>query len=74
MSEIELKQAGKIERLSNKTFNLDARIKDGFFSANYFFKNHKNSKNYLNDKVVTAQWFCRNDEYMVCGLDESVEC
>lgn len=38
MLEIELKKQGKIKRLTNKTFNFDPRLKDGFYSANYFLK------------------------------------
>ena len=38
MLEFTLKQQGKIKRLTNKTFQLDQRYKDGFFSAAYFLK------------------------------------
>lgn len=36
MKEIEQKLQGKINRLTNKTFKFDERIKDGWFSAVYF--------------------------------------
>ncbi len=38
MKEIEQKLQGKIERLTNKTFKFDERIKEGWFSAVYFLK------------------------------------
>lgn len=72
MLEIELKKQGKIKRLTNKTFNFDPRLKDGFYSANYFLKSRKivleNEPNHL----VTMQWFQRKDEAMLCGIDEAI--
>lgn len=41
MKEIELKLAGKLDRLTNKTFKFDERIRDGWFSAVYFLKQGK---------------------------------
>ena len=41
-NEILLKEQGKIKRLTDKTFNLDPRIGEGFFSANYFLKTLSN--------------------------------
>ena len=41
MEEYELKEKGLIKRLTNKTFKFDPRLKDGFFSANYFLKTRK---------------------------------
>ena len=41
MLEVELKKEGKIKRLTNKTFNFDPRLKEGFFTANYFLKTKK---------------------------------
>ena len=38
MKEIELKLQGKINRLTNRTFKFDSRVKDGWFSAVYFLK------------------------------------
>ena len=38
MKEIEKKLAGKIERLTNKTFKFDERIGEGWCSAVYFLK------------------------------------
>lgn len=72
MLEIELKKNGKIERLTNKTFKFDKRIKDGFFTANYFLKVQKIILQNLPDQIVTQQWFCRTDEYKLCGIDEAV--
>ena len=39
--EIKLKEEGKISRLTNKTFQFDKRLKDGFYAANYFLKSNK---------------------------------
>lgn len=71
-TEIELKKSGKISRLTNKTFKFDDRIKDGFFSANYFLKTNKIIKENLPNQNVTQQWFCRKDEYTLCGIDEAI--
>ena len=70
--EIKLKEEGKISRLTNKTFKFDERLKDGFYSANYFLKSRKivleNEPNHL----VTMQWFQRRETAYVCGLDEAI--
>lgn len=71
-SEIKLKQIGKISRLTNKTFKFDSRIKDGFFTANYFLKTNKIIKENLPNQNVTQQWFCRTNEYVLCGIDEAL--
>lgn len=71
-TEIELKKAGKIARLTNKTFKFDKRIADGFFTANYFLKINKIIKENLPEQIVTQQWFCRTGEYMLCGIDEAI--
>ena len=70
--EIKLKEAGKISRLTNKTFKFDERIKDGFYSANYFLKSQKIVKENEPDHIVTMQWFQRRERAMVCGLDECI--
>lgn len=70
--EISLKESGKITRLTNKTFNFDTRIKDGFFSANYFLKAQRIVAKHLANNIVTMQFFQRKDNVIVCGLDESI--
>lgn len=71
-SEISLKQAGKIKRLTNKTFKFDSRLADGFFTAEYFLKVRKIMQTNLPNQVVTMQWFQRKDDVMLCGIDEAV--
>lgn len=70
--EIELKKQGKISRLTNQTFKFDKRIKDGFFSANYFIKAARIVRENLPNHEVTMQFFTRRDQSMVCGLDEVI--
>lgn len=70
--EIKLKEAGKISRLTNKTFKFDPRLKDGFFAANYFLKSNKIVKENCPNHIVTMQFFQRTDDAMVCGLDEAI--
>lgn len=70
--EIKLKEQGKISRLTNKTFNFDKRLKDGFFSANYFLKTHQIVSQNLKGHIVTMQWFQRRDDVMLCGIDEAI--
>ncbi len=70
--EIKLKEEGKISRLTNKTFQFDPRLKDGFFAANYFIRSKKIVEEYLPNHIVTMQWFQRTDDAMVCGVDEAI--
>lgn len=71
-TQIELKRQGKIARLTNETFKFDERIKDGFFTANYFLKINKIISQNLPNHRITQQWFCRTSEYKLCGIDEAI--
>ena len=42
MIEVELKEAGKISRLTNRTFQFESKLGEGFYSANYFIKSQQN--------------------------------
>ena len=70
--EIQLKQEGKISRLTNKTFNFPVALKDGFYSANYFLKSNKIVKTHEPNHIVTMQFFQRREKAMLCGIDESI--
>ena len=70
--EIELKNSGKISRLTNKTFNFDPKISEHFYTAHYFVKTMKIIKEHLPNHHVTMQFFQRRDDAMVCGLDEVI--
>ena len=70
--EIQLKQEGKISRLTNKTFNFPTALKDGFYSANYFLKSNKIVKTHEPNHIVTMQFFQRREKAMLCGIDESI--
>ena len=72
MNEIEMKEKGLIKRLTNKTFNFDPRLKEGFFTANYFLKTRKIVIENIPNQIVTMQFFQREDDVMVCGLDECI--
>ena len=65
-----LKKAGKIARLTDKTFQLDTKISTGFYSAKYFIKTQKILENSTN--IVLMQFFQRYDETIFCGIDESL--
>lgn len=71
MREIELKLAGKIDRLTNKTFKFDERIREGWFSAVYFLKTREIVKNKLPGQEVTMQFFQKHDA-VLCGTDEAI--
>ncbi len=71
-AEITLKEDGKIARLTDKTFKLDERIGEGYFSANYFIRSREIVERKLPGHIVTEQWFQRNEKAVVCGLDESI--
>jgi len=72
MLEIELKKQGKISRLTNKTFNFDKSLGEGFYSANYFLKSREIVSKNLPNHVVTMQWFQRTNNAMLCGIDEAI--
>ena len=72
MLEIELKEQGKISRLTNKTFQFDKRLGEGFFSANYFLKSNKIVKQNEPNHIVTMQWFQRRNDSKLCGVDEAI--
>ena len=72
MEEYELKKQGLIKRLTNKTFKFDSRLKDGFFSANYFLKTKKIVMENIPNQIVTMQFFQRDNDVMLCGIDECI--
>lgn len=72
MLEIELKESGKISRLTNKTFNFDPKLAEGFYSANYFLKSKKIVEENVPNHIVTMQWFQRREKAILCGIDESI--
>lgn len=72
MLEIELKKAGKISRLTNKTFNFPKELGEGFYSANYFLKSNKIVSENITGHIVTMQWFQRRDNSTLCGVDEAI--
>lgn len=71
MLELQLKEQGKISRLTNKTFRFDKRYADGFFSAAYFLKTEEIIKKYHPDNIVTMQFFTRKNATL-CGIDEAI--
>jgi nicotinate phosphoribosyltransferase len=72
MNEVILKEQGKISRLTNKTFQFDKRLGEGFYSANYFLKSNKIVKENEPNHIVTMQWFQRRDDSKLCGIDEAI--
>ncbi len=70
--EITLKEAGKITRLTNRTFQFDEKLREGFYAANYFLKTNNIVKEQYPGHVVTMQFFQRSDDIMACGLDEAI--
>ena len=72
MLEVELKKAGKISRLTNKTFQFPKELGEGFYSANYFLKSRKIVAEQEPNHIVTMQWFQRRDNSMLCGVDEAI--
>lgn len=71
MKEIEKKLSGEINRLTNKTFKFDKRIKDGWFSAVYFLKTKEIAEKAFPDNHVTMQFF-QKGESILCGTDEAI--
>ncbi|MBP1968923.1 nicotinate phosphoribosyltransferase [Virgibacillus natechei] len=71
MKEIGLKLSGEIERLTNKTFKFDERIKEGWFSAVYFLKTKEIAEEKLPHNYVTMQFFQKRNA-VLCGTDEAI--
>ncbi|MFD2630487.1 nicotinate phosphoribosyltransferase [Oceanobacillus kapialis] len=71
MKEITQKLEGKINRLTNKTFKFDERIREGWFSAVYFLKTKEIAENKLPNNIVTMQFF-QKDDAVLCGTDEAI--
>ncbi|WP_087971947.1 nicotinate phosphoribosyltransferase [Oceanobacillus rekensis] len=71
MKEIEQKLNGDIQRLTNKTFKFDERIKEGWFSAVYFLKTKEIAEKKLSNNYVTMQFF-QKENAVLCGADEAV--
>ncbi|MCT2535017.1 nicotinate phosphoribosyltransferase [Aquibacillus koreensis] len=71
MKEITKKLNGEIERLTNKTFKFDERIKEGWFSAVYFLKTKEIAEKLVPDNQVTMQFF-QKDNAVLCGTDEAI--
>lgn len=69
--EISLKLNGKIDRLTNKTFKFDERIKEGWFSAVYFLKTKEIAQKKRPDNEVIMQFF-QKDYAVLCGTDEAI--
>lgn len=71
MKEIERKLRGEINRLTNKTFKFDERVKEGWFSAVYFLKTREIAEKFVPDNYVTMQFF-QKEEAVLCGTDEAI--
>lgn len=69
--EISLKLDGKIDRLTNKTFKFDERIKEGWFSAVYFLKTKEIAQKKRQNNEVIMQFF-QKDHAVLCGTDEAI--
>lgn len=70
--EVTLKEQGKISRLTNKTFQFDPKLGEGFYAANYFLKSREIVENFAPNHKVTMQFFQRTDDAKLCGVDEAI--
>ncbi|WP_440896131.1 nicotinate phosphoribosyltransferase [Amphibacillus sp. Q70] len=69
--EFTMKVNGEIDRLTNKTFKFDQRLKEGWFSAVYFLKTKEIAEKKKPDNEVVMQFF-QKDEAVLCGTDEAI--
>jgi nicotinate phosphoribosyltransferase len=72
MLEIEKKKQGLQSRLTNATFQFSPLLGQGLYSAQYFIKSQTIVKNWLPHQTVTMQFFQRESNLTVCGLDECI--
>lgn len=70
--EVALKEQGKISRLTNKTFQFDPKLGEGFYAANYFLKSREIVEKFAPNHKVTMQFFQRTDDAKLCGVDEAI--
>lgn len=70
--EVTLKEQGKISRLTNKTFQFDPKLGEGFYAANYFLKSREIVSRFAPNHIVTMQFFQRTDDAKLCGVDEAI--
>ena len=70
--EVTLKEQGKISRLTNKTFQFDPKLGEGFYAANYFLKSREIVEKFAPNHIVTMQFFQRTDDAKLCGVDEAI--
>ena len=70
--EVTLKEQGKISRLTNKTFQFEPKLGEGFYAANYFLKSREIVEKFAPNHIVTMQFFQRTDDAKVCGVDEAI--
>ncbi|AUM62946.1 nicotinate phosphoribosyltransferase [Spiroplasma monobiae] len=54
--------------MKNK-FNIDFRIFENYYSADYFKKTREILNKYKPKQLVTMQWFQRSDNTVVCGIE-----
>lgn len=72
MLEIERKKLGLQSRLTNQTFQFSPLLGKGLYSAQYFIKSQTIVKNWLPHQIVTMQFFQRESNLMLCGVDECI--
>lgn len=70
--EVTLKEQGKISRLTNRTFEFDPKLGEGFYAANYFLKSREIVEKFAPNHIVTMQFFQRTDDAKLCGVDEAI--
>ena len=58
--------------MKKEKFIFSKKIKQGFYSANYFLKTMKIIKNELPNHIVTMQFFQRKNNVMLCGINEII--
>lgn len=74
MYEFDAKQAGKLSRLTNATFQFDPHFPIQQYSASYFLKSATILNQHFKSKTpkVLIQFFQHSADTLVCGLDEVI--
>ncbi|WP_339020647.1 nicotinate phosphoribosyltransferase [Spiroplasma endosymbiont of Atherix ibis] len=50
-------------------FNIDLKIFEDYYSADYFKKTKEILKKFKPNQLVTMQWFQRNEQTVICGIE-----
>ena len=61
-----------MDRLESKLLRVDSRVQEGYYSDRYFNRTREILQQDNHHPVVRMQYFQKNDDTCVCGIDEAI--